>query len=454
MCFQYLAFMTASAALFGVLSMLYAGRYSTRYRRVKRPLIVIVRLVLAACIAINSLVEFGAGFWMDKQRPYAVFTAELVSGVSWACHAVAMWVFSTSVTYKGRGPLVLNSGWYLTLIASILHFRSMIRWTQHHASYQYITLSEMYFTLLLRVAAYTHMGLQILYGVSFISGVSEARTGDMQFLQQRGGWKWRSRVVSIQNEDEEEDMVREKQPLIHSRFNPEHPSYGALVGPQRDNLNFDLSQINAYEDRANPLSLFVFWWVWPLLRRGARGYLEKLTDLPPVPQSLQTSRIRERFRNVLLRKQHTSDNSSADKSESVREASPLSVNSSKPDHESVLDSEVMLRSFTRSAPLPSAYTPEHLASNWTTGSGQSMDGASPLPRKDTSCAFSQQASRPTSLLFLFSAMNRTFGWHYYPLGLLKLTTDLLGFAGPLLLYRLVNFIENKKVSSGPCVTLL
>ena len=32
---------------------------------------------------------------------------------------------------------------------------------------------------------------------------------------------------------------------------------------------------------------------------------------------------------------------------------------------------------------------------------------------------------------------RVFGWRYYPLGIVKLVSDSLGFAGPLLLNQLV-----------------
>lgn len=456
MCFQYLALTTCSALLFGLLSIFYAGRYNTRYRRVKRSAVVTIRLLLALCVAANSAVEFSTAFWMVKQRPYVVLVAELVSGVSWVSHAVAMWVFSTSVAYKGRGPLLLNSSWYMTLIASILHFRSVIRWTQHHTSYQYVTPSTVYFALVLRITAYVHMGLQILYGLSFLFGVREAQKEGTQLLQQQHGrWRWRNRVVSIQNEDEyeeeEEEEVREKQPLMHSRFNRKRSTYTSLVGSERDDLNVDLSQVNANEDGANPLSLFVFWWVWPLLKRGAMGYLQTPTDLPQLPRSLQTARIREKFRNVLLRKRQTLNVGPAGErgydgralSEERRTQSLTVSTSAVVDPKLFLDSEVMLHSFTRSTPLLDSFTPDPPVTDQT--SGQSADGTAPLQTTDRKNS-KPAASRPTSLLFLFSAINRTFGWHYYPLGLLKLTTDLLGFAGPLLLYQLVDFIENKKVS--------
>ena len=446
-CFQYLAIVTTSSALFGLLSTLYAGRYNSRYRRRKRPAILVARLLLAVCLALNSLVEFVAGFWLADQRPYAVLTAECVSSVSWAAHVAAVWVFSTSVAYTGRGPLVLNGSWYLTLIASVLHFRSVIRWTHHHAVYHYVSPSEMYFAELLRVTAYAHMGLQILYGLSFLFGVREAGKDGARVLQQQRGWRWRNKVVSIQYEDEyehQDEVMREKQPLIHSRFSSESSSaYGSVIGSWRGNLNFDLLRMNAYEDRANLLSLFTFWWVWPLLRRGAMGYLESVTDLPQMPKSLQTSCIRDKFRRVLLkRRRHTSAGRTESKNEATTATPTAGVNFESLE----VDSEVLLHSFTRSTPVVSAYTtsPESPVTHQAMSSGQSADG--PAPSSTATSTSDKQAPRTTtSILFLFSALNRAFGWHYYPLGLLKFATDLLGFSGPLLLYQLVSFIENKQV---------
>ena len=64
MCFQYLVFVTTSSALFGLLSMFYAGRYYARYRRVKRPTIVMVKLLLSMCIAVNSVF---AAYWVSRR---------------------------------------------------------------------------------------------------------------------------------------------------------------------------------------------------------------------------------------------------------------------------------------------------------------------------------------------------------------------------------------------------
>ena len=447
MCFQYLAFVTSSAALFGAVSFFYAGRYRSRYRRDRRPLVVMLKLGIAVCMALNSLVGFLAAFWMDRQRPYAVLVAQIVSFVSWTIHAAALWVFSTSLGYTGRGPLVLNVSWYLTLVASILHFRSTVRWTLNSTPYQYAEPPDMYFSLQSRVSIYIHMGLQVLYGMSLLFP-APATTSKRVAGGGRGRLRVKETAVSIQSgetsedEEEEEEEVREEQPLIYRGHGS---TYGALYSA-RDNTDSELSHVNAYEDRANPVSLLFFLWVWPLLRRGAVGGLESTTDLPPLPNTLQTSLIREKFRKVLVRR-GSAATASTNVDVNVCVSGQQGTEGWSTGGASFLDSEVAMRSIARTTPLPSTTPPLTSTDSSTdyTGPGPSVDGAK--FRKTGSQTDGRTAKQSTSLLFLFSAVNRAFGWHYYPLGLIKFTTDLLGFAGPLLLYQLVSFIENKQVSS-------
>lgn len=49
---------------------------------------------------------------------------------------------------------------------------------------------------------------------------------------------------------------------------------------------------------------------------------------------------------------------------------------------------------------------------------------------------------------LLKVLNNAFGKFYYSLGILKFIVDCLGFAGPLLLNYLVNFMEHKQVSES------
>jgi hypothetical protein len=443
MCFQYLAFVTSSAALFGAVSFFYAGRYRSRYRRDRRPLVVMLKLGIAVCMALNSLVGFVAAFWMDRQRPYAVLVTQLVSFVSWSIHAAALWVFSTSLGYTDRGPLVLNASWYLTLVASILHFRSTVRWTLNSTPYQYTEPPDMYFSLLSRVSIYIHMGLQVLYGMSLLFP-APVTTSKRVTGGGRGRLRVKETAVSIQSgetsedEEEEEEEVREEQPLMYRGHGS---TYGTLYSA-RDNVDSELLNMNAYEDRANPVSLLFFLWVWPLLRRGAMGGLESTTDLPPLPKTLRTSLICEKFRRVLERR-GSAASASNNMDVKVGVSAQQGTEGWSTGAASFLDSEVAMRSIARTTPLPSTTPPLTSTDSSTyTGPGPSVDGAN--SRKMGSQTDGRAARQSTSLLFLFSAFNRAFGWHYYPLGLIKFTTDLLGFSGPLLLYQLVSFIENKQ----------
>ena len=454
LCIQYLAFITASTALFGTFSMYYAGRYNTEEKR-RISIFMTAKILITASIALNSLVELCAAFWLAPQRSYVVLLAECVMTLSWSAHVTSVWVFSHSVVYLGRGPLVLNASWYLTLIASILHFRTVIRELEDPMNYDYVSFG-VYFTQLFRVTVYIHMGLQVVYGTTLLFGV---KAPDRRYIGRSGsavGCK--TSVLSIQAEEEEvEERVREKQPLLR-RSRISSRTYGTLLSNSRDSSPTDLPSLKASEDGANLLSLLMFWWVLPLLRKGALGFLQQPTDLPSMPKKLQTSLIRKVFRKALLKTHHTnslnpvpSNMSPSSTSVVKNEDMTTGVGGTAPAN-SFLESEVMLRSFTRSTPVPSSPTPHSAAVHHNEATALitecnqgGNDGAPMHPSTSTTQSSSQDSPRRTSQLFLFWALNRAFGLHYYPLGLLKFTTDLLGFAGPLLLYQLVSFIENKRV---------
>lgn len=44
---------------------------------------------------------------------------------------------------------------------------------------------------------------------------------------------------------------------------------------------------------------------------------------------------------------------------------------------------------------------------------------------------------------LFSLLHRCFGWEFYAVGILKLIADCSSFMGPILLNKLIGFIEDK-----------
>lgn len=44
---------------------------------------------------------------------------------------------------------------------------------------------------------------------------------------------------------------------------------------------------------------------------------------------------------------------------------------------------------------------------------------------------------------LFRILHKCFGWQFYSVGILKFIADCSGFVGPMLLNKLVGFIEDK-----------
>ena len=141
-------------------------------------------------------------------------------------------------------------------------------------------------------------------------------------------------------------------------------------------------QLGVAEDGRNCFSKLFFWWVQPLMLKGSKGKLDTPSDLFELPCRLKTQAIEETFKRSL---------------ESQR--IPTQDNENTPAQNNI---------------------PDVIVTN------------------DTN--IHQESTRKISIL---KALNRTFGLEYYSLGILKLLSDLLGFAGPILLNLLVSYMENQ-----------
>lgn len=391
LCFQKTVLSTFCLALLAILSALYAGLSHSPIRR-RRPAVVgCVRAAIALFLLVNSLTGLVGSFWLSPGRPYSVLLSQCVSVFSWLVHLYCWVKLSLSVTHHGWGPTMLNLTWGATLLGSILQFRTVILYTQDiNSLYSYTGLhgdkiGAIYFTLLSRVICYVEFGFQCLYALTIPIPV-RAATADAILLPGR-------QTLTLQAEGEEKVSLlkrsrREGTPVTVYACNL---SYGAT----RAQSPLPFADRESPEDKANILSLLSFWWLQPLMWRGAKGLIQRPTDLLSLPRSLSTAVISRKFRQIL-----------------------------------------------------------HRAEDWVLNQSHNMDEQEfrSLGRLSTSVSSSQQpanssSSSSSSSLSLFSALNRAFGWHYYPLGLLKLLSDALGFAGPLLLHSLVSFIENQNVSS-------
>lgn len=237
--------------------------------------------------------------------------------------------------------------------------------------------------------------------------------------------------------DDAETSVR--QHLISSNWSPAHTShstYGSVFSGSANSQyqwfhpRFDVGRLEASEDRATFLSRLSFWWVEPLMKRGAVGLLQKPEDLPQLPHSLQTEGIRKRFRATILKGQRRHFVHQRAHYSLSRQSTPSRMEiDSEPDEDSGTW-EDSLRANLSSPNVQARCTPVN----------ETIAGT-------TTNAASDQTEREEYRVSLFWALNRTFGARYYPLGLLKLLADMLNFAGPLLLNRLVSFMENRKASA-------
>ena len=389
-----------------MVSAFYAGLKHTKFKRKRRAGILVLRGVISLSILVTYLVDFITSFWLSIGKPYSVTFSLIVLIIAWAIHLLYIWVVSVSVTHYGRGPVNINAVWIMLFVGTILQLRTTIRWRFHSEYYQRSSLpiKEAYFSNLSIITVYVLFGLQCLYGCTLLFKVSRV-TGDnvtmyspqLHSLNRDRSWT-----------DDAEKSVQ--QHLISSEWTTDHVSnYGSLTTSYESGLTRveDFGRLDASENGANLLSLLSFWWVGPLMRKGALGFLQKPDDLLQLPKSLGTSKLRRRFQKY----RGVSESDSSDPSRIETRGRE------RTEHSSVRYD------------FPAFQT-----------QGQATSSAQEEV-KDTpeSHSMSKQPS-------LFSSLSRAFGLHYYPLGVLKLVSDMLGFAGPLLLHALVSFMENGKVS--------
>jgi hypothetical protein len=226
----------------------------------------------------------------------------------------------------------------------------------------------------------------------------------------------------------DETETSERQHLLSSEGKIESVSaaYGSLP-VRRSVREMNFGRLEASEDRANPLSLLSFWWVGPLMRRGSLGLLQKPDDLLQLPKSLKTSKVRRRFQQVLGIIEEGMGEGSSGGTVGVANSGDAESEGNESD-----DSE-----------------------SWQNSLSVNLSGTTPSASQQIKAQEKKHKARRGigSMSSLFWSLNRSFGIHYYPLGVLKLVADMLGFAGPLLLHALVSFMENRTVSL-PCILLM
>ena len=406
LCFEQVVIVVFSFTLLALISGYYFGRHGKFFRRKRPSCALTIRGMVAFTLLLNSIALFVGSFWLVPQQPYAVVLAHSVEFIGWLMHLFCLCVLSFSVKHIGYGPLPLNLGWALTLLISLLQFRTSIRYVRY--PYLYDLWGEHplgYLALLVQITSYVRFGCQIVYMVLLFFPAKLVHSTQLQL----GG----NGFGSTQYLERKPLLLGVQQDAVFS--SEDNVDYGT-INRIRQRTDLEL------EDDANFVSLLSFWWLTPLMKSGAYGCLQSPSDLPKLPRSLTTVRVREVFQNTvrrLQRRQQLGHSSSASCDRNLRSLDRLSQYSSQRsisygaiNEEDQEEAYFVLNSSTPPVDDPPITTTHN---SWTSFS-------------------------------LIRVLNWSFGLHFYPLGLLKLAGDCLGFAGPLLLHQLVAFIENKNVS--------
>ena len=389
LCFEEIFILSLSYSILSLVSALYAGLYRSRNRRQRPSLGLLIRGILVIILGINSITKLVSSFWLIPSLSYSLFLSQSFSVLAWITHSLSLFVLSFSPTHTGFGPLPLNLTWGLTLLSTILRFRSVVHFLNHSSSLpSYLSSS------VIQITIYIEFGVQVVYIFLLFVPAGKHRSSHTPLL---GSTQFH------QGEDEEEILDDGDELLVTSHGIQDYGS----VRPHPSLRRFCLP--DASEDRANPLSLLSFWWVQPLMKRGSLGLLRRPQDLPLMPKALWTSTVRERFQRIF-----------------------------NPDRGGVrVDTELYsLKSMDRLSVSHSSQ-PSLAAAAQNTGPNISDPPPPPPP---------PPLPPPPRQMSLVRALNRSFGLHYYPLGIMKLVNDVIGFGGPLLLHQLVAFMENRTVS--------
>ena len=436
LCFEYITFLTATSALFGLTSAIFAGLKFSKLHRKRMPFILLLRMLLSLLVVINSLVEMVAGFWLTKERPYSVLLSQTVLMMSWTVHIGCIYVLSKSITHHGRGPLTLDTAWFMTFVGCVIHLRTVLRWHYHpdHYTYKFAVSDDIvvsaYFQLLIQITTYVYFGLQCLYALTLLFKVSQVTGDNVLFPSQR---KTLEISGSLTWNDDAETSIRQQ--LVTANWSPAHTShstYGSIFSGSANSQyqwfspRINLSKLEANEDKANFLSRLSFWWVEPLMKKGGLGLLQKPEDLPQLPCSLNTDQIRRRFRTSILKGQRR---------QSPHQRTYYSLSRTSSPSRMGIDSETDEDSGTWEDSLRASMSSPDVKTRCT-----------PVDEPNQSQNTQEQGGEYR--VSLFWALNRAFGARYYPLGLLKLLADMMNFAGPLLLHYLVSFMENRQVSNS------
>ena len=414
-CFEHIAFVAPTHALFALTSALYAGLNRSKFKRKGFPSILSIRLLLSLVLLLSALTDLTTLLWLANSYSPAQLLSLGAIALAWLAHCVYIITIGRSVRFRDRGPLVLNFSWYLTFVSVVLLFRHQLQYINNPASvYAY---EEFYFGVVTRATTFIAIACQILYCLSLLFPVKQVvKISEVDLPASPQLW---DRHALNYDQSDVESSSGTAPLLLTSDSSLSAPvnrhfreSYGSFSVRKKRRSRRMVEKNVAEEDDANFVSKLTFWWLQPLMSTGARGSLRHVQDLPTLPRLLQTAVVREMFLKVWNKVHRKCYHGNAEhlvkRSEQQQDCNGV--------------------------PHPLRDLPATPTASQPTRNNEDLTG-------------NKGKNIPVKGMSLFWSLNRAFGCSYYSLALLKLLVNALSFAGPILLQYLVSFVEQRKVSA-------
>jgi ATP-binding cassette subfamily C (CFTR/MRP) protein 10 len=358
-CFELLVLISGTHIILGIISAYHLAKYTQLEQMVHsesddviKPGVITFRLIVTIALLLAPVIQIVLSYAVFKINMSLVSLITLgISILTWLIHVGYLWklrkVYIHRIPLRGPAPILVS--YMLVLAAVVIELQTDIRQVLYvnnpvYAAEDYVT--------------YVQAGLHFLYLLSLVPNKKPMH-------ELYGGFN----VQSFEVGGESESLLGRRR----------LQTYGAITAT---------SDLGDGYDGANIFSRLTFWWVRPLLRKGAAEMVHSGDDLFQLPNDLQTRTVQMIFSKSL-------SNKSQNNLEQDRNVLPPST--SRDD-------------------LHIRFVDDHNSR--------------------------QRGGKEKTTLLL--AMNRAFGLEYYSIGILKLVADLSAFAGPILLNLLVSYIENKK----------
>eukprot|EP00118_Oscarella_pearsei_P023582 m.283819 g.283819 ORF g.283819 m.283819 type:complete len:1577 (+) comp40673_c0_seq30:70-4800(+) len=402
LCFNQVVVVASMNFLLAIASALYTGKMHSLDRsshRLHTSWLISTRFALSLCVTLSFAAEELMSVWLNPSHPPAVWFGLGVGSIAWLVHTIFVAAARKALPlYQSWGPLPVLLAWIMTLLSSSYQLASVLKerpWSGKDSSLEW---TESY-GLQHAIGVMIRFSLQILYLFTLFYPFKKSQLDESV------------QGLIIQEDEDIDEEVRK--PLLKKLDRTRYIWYGKET---------KLEEVVA-EDGANVFSRVFFCWVKDLMAEGSKGRLDRPERLMLLPRDVRTSVIRTQF-SLELQKL------------SEEETGHHFLAANAWDRQDDLVRLRSTESFEASQSRPASATDFGLRAN---------------PKREAKQGQDARGKQRTKTLV--TALNRTFGWRYYPLGILKLLADSLALASPVLLSYLVTFIgtetkENHASSEG------